>query len=226
MPARTKVKAEKDPAPSVGRVRVSAATAGATYFASSAERDGLEFFSTGCALLDQVMGGGYVLGRMTNVIGDKSTGKTLLAIEAVINFLRKWVDGYVRYAEAEAAFDQKYAAAMGMPITQVDWASMLSEDGENDRTVEWLFDDITATIKKLKGRPGLYIVDSLDALSDRDELERDISKGSFGQAKAKKIGELFRRLAGEIESSRLCVLIISQIRDKIGVMFTRKRMRV
>lgn len=230
----TRVKAK--PAPALKRTRVAVAakeatgghadvSIGASYFANSSERDGLEFFSTGCVLLDQVMGGGYVLGRMTNIIGDKSTGKTLLAIEAVVNFIRKYADGYVRYAEAEAAFDQKYAAAMGMPVDRVEWAEMITDKGDNDRTVEWVFNDIRDTLAKLNGRPGLYIVDSLDALSDREELTREIDKGSYGQAKAKKLGELFRRLVGEIEESRLCLIIISQIRDKIGVTFGETKQR-
>lgn len=221
MAARVKVQ-------SVARVKPVTrivATEGASYFASSAERVDLEFFSSGCALLDQVLGGGYVLGRMSNIIGDKSTGKTLLAIEAVVNFLRRWSDGYVRYAEAEAAFDQRYAAAMGMPVDKVEWAEMRTKEGDNDRTVEWVFEDIKRVIKELKGRPGLYILDSLDALSDREELDREIDKGSYGQAKAKKMGELFRRLAGEIEESRLCLIIISQIRDKIGVTFGETKQR-
>jgi protein RecA len=225
---RAKVAAPAKPA----RTRVSVAAEGeapsshsTSYFANSTERTGLEFISTGCALLDQVMGGGYVLGRMSNIIGDKSTGKTLLAIEAVVNFLRRYSDGYVRYSEAESAFDQKYAAAMGMPVDKVSWAVLETDDGAADRTVEWLSDDISRTIKQLEGRPGLYILDSLDALSDRAELKRDIDDSSYGAQKAKKLGEMFRRLVGEIEQSRLCLIIISQIRDKIGVTFGETKMR-
>lgn len=199
--------------------------AGSSYFASSEQRTGLEFISTGCALLDQVLGGGYVLGRMSNIIGDKSTGKTLLAIEACVNFIRKYPDGYIRYVEAESAFDPEYARALGMPVDSVDFAAMVDKKGEVDRTVEWWYEDIVATLEKLKGRPCVYIVDSLDALSDRAEMARDISDGSYGGAKPKKIGELFRKLVGEIEKSRMCLLVISQIRDKIGVTFGETKMR-
>jgi len=216
------------------------AESGTSYFADSAERTGLEFFSTGCVALDQVMGGGYVLGRMTNVIGDKSTGKTLLAIEATANFKRTFPNGRIRYGEAESAFDKQYARALGCPIDAIEWvgwdyvaAGRTPEqkkvigmaDGDNDRTVERWYEDLLAFIESLDGQPGLYVVDSLDALSSRDELARGISDASYGQEKAKKIGELFRRLIGVLEKSRCCLIVISQVRDNIGVTFGEKHKR-
>lgn len=218
---RTKVR----PRVSVDEEATMAAIANANYFTDSSLRTELEFFTSGCRLLDMVLGGGWVLGRMSNIIGDKSTGKTLLVIEAVINFLAKWSDGFVRYAEAEAAFEKGYAAQLGMPVDRVDWAELIDAKGKTDRTVEWMFDDIRSTIAKLNGKPGLYIVDSLDAFSDRAEMERDIGDGSYGGAKAKKLGEMFRRLVGDIEESRLCLLIISQIRDKINARFGETKIR-
>lgn len=217
-PARTRVRVSPAPEPQ------SPAT-GASYFASSAERSALEFVSSGCAALDQVLGGGYVLGRMSNIIGDKSTGKTLLAIEACGNFQRKFPDGVVRYVEAESAFDRGYAAALGMDVESIEWPALENAKGEEDRTVEWVHDDIVATIKRLKGRPCIYVVDSLDALSDRAEMARDIGDNTYGQNKAKKLGELFRRLVGTIEQSRMLLLVISQIRDKIGVTFGETKQR-
>lgn len=230
----------------IGRVRINptaVAAATTSYFASSEERTSLEFFSTGCTLLDQVLGGGYVLGRMSNIIGDKSTGKTLMAIEGTVNFDKSFPDGIVRYAEAESAFDKPYAQALGAPIDRMQWVNWdfttegrptdelkalkdkgLSE-GDNDRTVERWYEDMLEFIDQLHGRPGLYILDSLDALSSRDELGRGISDASYGQEKAKKIGELFRRLIGPLEKSRCAVIIISQVRDNIGVTFGEKHKR-
>lgn len=225
MAGRVKLNAQPAPAPVRKRVVTGAALkqdvpgTGSSYFANSTERK-LEFVHSGCAVLDQVLGGGYVLGRMSNVIGDKSTGKTLLAIEACGNFSRSYADGVVRYVEAEAAFDKGYAAALGLDVDAIEWADMGA-----DRTVEWVHDDILATIKRLNGRPCIYVVDSLDALSDREELKREISDNTYGAAKAKKLGEMFRRLVGEIEKSRLLLLIVSQIRDKIGVTFGETKMR-
>lgn len=232
MAARQRVRVESNDQSTGGRVRLVDSSkgeppaAGNSYFASSAERTGLEFVSTGCAVLDEVMGGGYVLGRMSNIIGDKSTGKTLLAIEAAGNFLRKYDGGMVRYLEAESAFDKDYARALGMPVERVSWADPVDpKTNKSDRTVEWLFDDLNNTMSKLKREPGIYIVDSLDALSDRAELERGISDGSYGAAKAKKLGEMFRRLCGDMERTRLLLIIISQIRDKLNVTFGETKQR-
>lgn len=187
------------------------------YFASGASRD-LEFVSTGCEVLNCVLGGGYVLGRITNIVGDKSTGKTLQAIEACANFIKEYPDGVIRYAEAEAAFDQPYAAALGMPVDKTEFVDQI-------QTVEDFYEDLESTIAKLSGRPCIYILDSLDSLSDRAEQKRDIDEGSYNMQKAKKLGEMFRRTVQNISGARVLLIIISQIRDKIGVTFGEKHTR-
>lgn len=189
----------------------------AQYFASGADKK-LPFVNSGCSLFDEVLGGGYVLGRMVNIVGDKSSGKTLLAIEACANFHRIYPKGRIRYAECESAFDEQYAEALGMPVKVVEFATKIF-------TVEDFFKDLQAVIKASKGEPALYIVDSLDALSDDAELEREIDKGSFGANKSKKLGELFRRSVQDLESSNILLIIISQIRDKIGVTFGETKTR-
>ena len=199
--------------------------AGGLYFTSP--KSGIEFISSGCALLDCVLGGGWPLGRIANIVGDKSTGKTLLAIEACANFARRYHNGDILYIEAEASFDKSYAQALGLPTERINFP-------EGIDTVEQLFNAITLFIDKRKGKlpadkpkdhPGLIIVDSLDALSDTSEMEREIDKGSFGAAKAKMMSQLFRRLVRPLESTKVCVLIISQVRDAIGVMFGDKHTR-
>lgn len=210
------VKAREKPA-TVNRRRVSVDTPVANYFASGTDKD-LEFISTGCSILDSVLGGGYVLGRITNLVGDKSSGKTLLAIEACANFALQYPDGFIRYAEAEAAFDERYAEALGMPIARVEFAS-------NILTIEDFFEDLEKVMDKLADRPCVYVIDSLDALSDRAEQARKIDDGSYGMTKQKKLGELFRRLVQRIEKSRIFLLVISQIRDKIGVSFGETKTR-
>lgn len=190
-------------------VQAAGAAPASGYFTSAKS---LPFVPSGAALLDCVLGGGYVLGRIVNLVGDKSSGKTLLAIEGCANFARDYPNGYIRYCEAEAAFDIGYADALGLPTDRVVFA-------EEVGTVEALFDDLEKTLDTNPDRPGLYIIDSLDALSDKAESERKIDEGSFGAAKAKKLSELFRRLTKKIEASRMLVIVISQIRDKIGVTF-------
>lgn len=182
------------------------------YFASP--KTNIQFIPSGSKLLDLALGGGWAKGRIANIIGDSSTGKTLLAIEAATNFAMQYPNGTVFYREHEAAFDMDYAAAIGMPTKQVDFNDTIE-------TVEDLFEDLTKIIEKIKG-PGLYISDSLDALSDRSEMERDMDKGSYGAEKAKKMSQLFRRLTSQMASSDLTLLVISQVRDKIGAMFGEK----
>lgn len=182
---------------------------GGNYF-TSAKRN-IDFIPSGSTLLDLSLGGGWCEGRISNVIGDKSAGKTLHAIEASANFALKYPKGKVRYRECESAFDEQYAAALGMPVDRVDF-------GEPMETVEDLFEDLQKVVKDSK-IPTLYIVDSLDALSDRGEMERNMDEGSYGTAKAKLMSQLFRRLVRDMTGARLTLMVISQIRSKIGVTF-------
>lgn len=202
------------------------------YFTQPSER--LLFLPTGCTTLNCALGGGWVFGRMGNIIGDKSTAKTGLAIEACANFIRMFPKEVARYREAEGAFEEGYAAAMGMPVDNVRFW----KDDYGDRpfeTIEDLFEDLDAVLDATGDSPSLYIVDSLDALSDREEMARKLSNrdsegtkekaGSYSLGKQKKLGELFRRLIRRIEASRMCLLIISQVRDNIGVSFGEKHKR-
>lgn len=179
----------------------------------------LEFFSSGCLLLNKILGGGYPIGRFTNIVGDKSTGKTLLAIEACANFAMKYPKGSIWYHESEAAFDIPYAETLGLPSERVEFI-------EGD-TIGSLFNSLDEKIKKFEkaSEPGLYIIDSLDAFTDEAEKKKDIDAGSFGTSKAKQLSELFRRLTGDLKKSKISVIIISQIRDKVGVTFGEKYTR-
>ncbi len=190
------------------------------YFATP---DKLEFVSTGCTKLDCDLGGGFCLGRVVNIIGDKSTSKTSMGTEAVINFLKKYPDGAAFYRETEAAYLTSYAANMGLPLDRVEF-------GDPDKpvvTVEDFARDLGAFVgKRLStNTPGIYILDSLDALSDESEMTRDISEGSYGTKKAAKMSELFRTAARKLERTRVLLIIISQVRDKLNVSFGEKTTR-
>lgn len=191
---------------------------GGLYFSSPKEN--IDFIRSGCVLLDCVLGGGYPLGRIVNIVGDRSTGKTLLAMEAIANFFRQYPDGRCFYCEAEAAFDPEYAEALGIPFNKVSFHDDL-------HTVEDLFNhlDDLMTLKQGDGSPCLYIIDSLDALSDEAELERGIGDASYGGAKAKKLSETFRRLTQGLKAANVCLMVISQVRDNIGVAFGEKHTR-
>jgi len=144
---------------------------------------------------------------------------TLLAIEACSNFIRQYPNGKIYYMEAEAAFDIGYAEAIGMPIDSIEFV-----DCGDDNTVEFLHDYLTALTQESK-IPTLFVVDSLDALSDRAEKEREIDKGTFAMGKQKKMSEMFRRLIKPLESSSIHLMIISQVRENIGVTFGSKYTR-
>lgn len=178
----------------------------------------VEFIPSGCTLLDCVTGGGWPLGRISNIIGDRSSGKTLLAIEASANIARQFEDAEIRYAEGESAFDEEYAAALGMPLNRVRFNR---SDGVEIDTVEAFYDDLSKFCKDTK-HGGLYVLDSLDSLSDIEELKADMEKGSYGTQKAKQLSKLFRKLVREIGKANVHLMVISQIRDKIGVTFGRK----
>lgn len=195
-----------------------------------------DFISSGSTLLNCVLGGGWPLGRVVNIVGDKSTGKSLLAIEATANFIRQFSGGHIFYHEAEAAFDKNYAAALGMPIESIhfvgeeefydDGLLLLKDDIETD-TVEGLFEVLDTLTKHYKkyDKPGLYILDSLDAITDKAEKDREISAGSYTLNKQKKLSELFRRLVRNMSETRMCFIITSQVRDNIGVTFGKKHTR-
>lgn len=193
------------------------------YF-TSVKKTRHDYIPSGSTLLDCVLGGGWPLGRMSNIVGDYSTGKTLICIEAASNFHATFPDGKIIYLEAEAAFDPQYAEALGMPVDRVEF---LTEEDLPDFTIESWYDHLARTIAEITKEdvPCLYVVDSLDALSDRAEKEREIDKGSFGASKPKMIGQLFRRLTKDIEKTRLHLMIVSQVRDNIGVMFGDKHTR-
>lgn len=188
---------------------------GGNYFSSPKTQ--IEFIPTGCKVLDLALGGGWAENRIANIVGDKATSKTLLCIESAVNFARKYKSGRILYREAEAAFDQPYAEALGMPKGRVEFGD------EPFETIEDVFDDLMKVVEE-KERT-LYIIDSLDALTDRAELGRDMSEGSYGMEKAKKLSQLFRRLVRKMANSHLTMIVVSQVRSNIGVTFGRSTTR-
>jgi recombination protein RecA len=170
-------------------------------------------------MLDLVLGGGWGEGRIVNVVGDSSSGKTLLAVEACANFARKAPLENIRYREAESAFDENYAA-------QIGWPTGLEIPEEPMETVEQFYTDLEAWLDKRDGiTPCLYVLDSLDALSDAAELDMDFDEKTYGASKPKQLSKMFRLLVRKIEDKRCTLMIISQIRDKIGVVFGEKHSR-
>lgn len=189
-------------------------------------------FSSGCGLLDCAIGGGWPLGRVINVVGDFSTGKTLLGIEACANFAREVPDGKIVYVEGEGAFDTSYAERVGLPTERVEFPNDLVNttrqklSGKEFRidTVEALIKDVRVRVRKTK-RKILYLVDSMDSLSDEAEKDRDLDKGTYGGAKPKLLSEFFRTEAAAMRDKDFTLFIISQVRDAIGVTYGKKQRR-
>lgn len=167
------------------------------------------FFSSGCQLLDCVLGGGWALGKVANLVGDKSTGKTLLAIEACANFVRAFPTGRIKYIEAESAFDPAYAHTIGLPDSNLDLV-------QDIRTIEGVWKAIEDACGSGDSEQ-LVVVDSLDALSDEAEMERDIGEATYGMAKAKALSEGFRKNVATMAGANMTLMVISQIRDRISI---------
>lgn len=193
--------------------RVRRDKSGGAYFSSP--KTNIEFIPSGCKILDLALGGGWARRRVSNIIGDKSSGKTLLCIEAAANFAIVEPKGKIRYREAESAFLPDYAGALGMPLDRVDFGSKPLE------TVEHFYEDLNDCIRKARA-PELYILDSLDALSDQGEMERKFGAASFGAEKAKKMSQLFRELNTPMSEADVTLMIVSQVRSNIGVKFGKK----
>ncbi len=195
------------------RVKIKKDKSGGNYLPPKSSN---KFISTGCALLDCVLGGGWALGRVGNTVGDTSVGKTLAMIEAAANFAMQYPKGKIWYREAEAAFDVGYAESVGLPEKRVDFGP----DGIDTlwNTIEDIWEDLEHQIDYCKSKkvPGLYIVDSLDALSSRAELARKVGQPTFGGEKAKAISEMFRRNVRGLREANIHLNIVSQVRDKIG----------
>jgi recombination protein RecA len=203
------------------RTRPRIDKAAPSYFVG--EKPSISFIPSGCTLLDCVLGGGYALGRIVNIVGDKSTAKTALATEAMINFVNQFPKGQAAYRESEAAFDKSYAEAMGLKLDKIDF-------GDEDKpllTVEDFAKDLDHFLNtQIKANaPGIYVLDSLDALSDDAEMDAEIGKATYGVAKAKMLSTFFRKTARKLEKAATLLVIVSQIRDNIGVTFGAKYKR-
>lgn len=183
---------------------------------------------TGATLLDLGLGGGWARRRVVNIVGDTAAGKTLLAIEACANFSKLFGVKDIRYNEAENAFDRDYAESMGLPpgVKFVGDDEPEEVNRRGSRTFEEFQADFEkwVTARKGKGRPCLYILDSFDALEAGKELKRDFGDRQPG-AKAALSSEFYRTHIADIDAADCLLIIVSQIRDAIGVMFGESKTR-
>ena len=185
----------------------------------------LKFISSGSTnmnlALTNTLDKGYPVGKIINLVGDKQLGKSLLCIEAM-NYahykLRKKYDVRLVYDETEAAIDLDMAKDIGFPVEHVEF--------KQSATVEAWYRNLEKEINSADNYDlVIYVLDSLDAISSEGELEEEFGKGTYSMSKQKALSQLFRRLVVKLKKKNFVLIIVSQIRDKIGVTFGETKTR-
>ena len=186
-----------------------------TNYFSNENRD-IEFIGSGCTLLDCVLGGGWAMGRVSNVIGDTSSNKTGAAIEAMANFRVKYPDGYIWYLDAEAAFDIDYAKKIGLPDDDKTFVS-------KTRDIKTTAAMINKAIELVKEEdvPGFFGIDSYDALWPLNE-KGELAEGFDGAKRASLLNSLITVVTPRVEEANMHLMVVSQVRDNIGATFGDK----
>ncbi len=163
--------------------------------------------STGSILLDAALGvGGYPRGRVVEIYGPESSGKTTLALHAIAEAQK--VGGIAAFIDAEHALDPQYARALGVNTDEL-WVSQ-PDNGEQALEI------VESLIRS--GAVDIIVVDSVAALTPRAEIEGDMGDSHMG-LQARLMSQALRKLTAIISKSKTCLVFINQIRMKIGVMF-------
>ena len=163
--------------------------------------------STGCLSLDVALGVGAVpKGRIIEIYGPESSGKTTLALHIVAEAQKK--KGFVAYIDAEHAVDPEYSKKLGVDIEEL----LISQPDTGEQALE-----ICETLVR-SGAVDVIVIDSVAALVPRAELEGDMGDTHVG-LQARLMSQALRKLTGTVSRSNTTVIFINQIREKIGVMF-------
>lgn len=166
-----------------------------------------DVISTGSLKLDTALGiGGYPKGRIIEVLGPESSGKTTLTLEATVQAQKQ--GGEVLFVDAEHALDVRYAEALGVDLNKFSICQ--------PSTAEEALDICDIAVKS--GIFSLIIVDSVAALVPKSELEGDIDQASVG-VMARLMSKVMRKIIGGCSQTKTTMIFINQIRMKIGVMF-------
>ena len=163
--------------------------------------------STGCLSLDVALGvGGIPRGRIIEVFGPESSGKTTLALHVVAEAQK--TGGYAAFIDAEHAMDPEYAKNLGINLDEL----LVSQPDSGEQSLE-----IAETLVR-SGALDIIVIDSVAALVPRAELEGDMGDSHMG-LQARLMSQALRKLTGTVSRSNTTVLFVNQIREKIGVMF-------
>lgn len=167
----------------------------------------LEVISTGSIGLDVALGvGGLPKGRIVEIYGPESSGKTTLTLHAIAECQKK--GGTAAFVDAEHALDPSYAAKLGVNVDEL----LVSQPDTGEQALE-----ITDMLVR-SSAVDLIVVDSVAALTPKAEIEGDMGDSHMG-LQARLMSQALRKLTGNIKKSNTLVIFINQIRMKIGVMF-------
>ncbi len=167
----------------------------------------IEVISTGSLLLDDAIGvGGYPKGRIVEIYGPESSGKTTMALLAIAEAQK--AGGYAAFIDAEHAIDINHAQRMGVDLEKL----LISQPDSGEQALQ-LVDHLTQT-----GEFSMIVVDSVAALTPIAELEGQMDEHTIG-AQARLMSKSMRKLSGSINRTNTIVIFINQIREKVGVIF-------
>jgi recombination protein RecA len=168
---------------------------------------GMEAISSGSLSLDGALGiGGYPRGRVVEIFGPESSGKTTLSLHAIAEAQRN--GGTAAFVDAEHALDAVYARKLGVDIDNL----LVSQPDSGEQALE-----ITEVLIR-SGAIDIVVVDSVAALVPRAELEGEMGEAQMG-LQARLMSQALRKLTGIVSKSKTTLIFINQIREKIGVMF-------
>ena len=167
----------------------------------------VETISSGALALDIALGiGGYPRGRVIEVYGPESSGKTTVALHAIAEVQK--VGGQAAFIDAEHALDPLYASKLGVNIDEL----LLSQPDTGEQALE------IAEALVRSGAVDIIVIDSVAALVPKAEIEGDMGDSHMG-LQARLMSQALRKLSGAISKSKTIAIFINQVREKIGVMF-------
>ncbi len=169
-------------------------------------RTNVELIPSGTLSLDLALGGGYPKGRIIEIYGPESSGKTTLTLHAIAQVQRE--GGTAAFIDAEHALDPSYAKRLGVDTDNL----LISQPDNGEQALE-----IAETLVR-SNAVDLVVIDSVAALVPQAEIEGDMGDAHVG-LQARLMSQALRKLAGIISKSKTTVVFINQIRMKIGVMF-------
>ena len=167
----------------------------------------VDVIPTGSLTLDLALGvGGFPKGRVVEIYGPESSGKTTLAIHAIAEVQKQ--GGIAAIIDAEHAFDQFYAKKLGVDVDKL----LISQPDNGEQALE-IADNLIRS-----GAIDLIVIDSVAALTPKAEIEGEMGDSQMG-LQARLMSKALRKLTGSISKANCCCIFINQLREKIGVMF-------